>query len=124
MQLGPTFGIANVIVPSGGPKAVSNVIDFSNSADVELSGEAIVSQGKIEYLQGVYIDNADNVDPFVLTIVGTNQRITCKGKTQGYFSILCPNPPDMNAHTTQSAANQIRVIFYNVPVQPAVWSVV
>lgn len=123
MLLNGVFGIANVIVPASGPKAVPTLVDFSNAAEVILDGQAIVSQGKIEYLQGVYIDNSANLNPLTLIMSVTNQRVTCPPQSQGYFSILCPDPPQMTANTTQ-ANIQIPMIFYNVPIQPAVWSAV
>lgn len=122
MQLGQTFGIANVVVPAGGPKCVPTFVDFSNAAQVLLDGQLIVTQGKIEYLQGVFIDNSANLNNLSLTMSTTQQIIICPKKSQGYFSIMVPDPPQMLAATIQ-AAIIIPMFFYNVPIQPAVWSV-
>jgi hypothetical protein len=124
MLLGPTFGIANVVVPSGGPKCVPTNVDFSNSGQIELDGQQIVTQGKIEYLQGVFIDNSANTDPVSITMSTTEQKIICPPKSQGYFSILCPDPPQMIASTPQTNGRVIPMFFYNVPIQPAVWSAI
>lgn len=123
MILGTTFGIANVVVPAGGPKCVPTNVDFSTSADVNLDGQQIVSQGKIEYLQGVFVDNSANLNTLVLTMSTTGQQIKVAPKTQGYFAIMVPDPPQINAHTTQLNGLVIPMFFYNVPIQPAVWSV-
>jgi hypothetical protein len=122
MELGSSFGIANVVVPSGGPKCVPALVDFSNSAVVILDGQQIINQGKIEYLQGVFIDNSANVNKLTLNMSTTGQNIICPAKSQGYFAIMVPNPPQILASTTQ-AAIIIPLFFYNVPIQPAVWSV-
>jgi hypothetical protein len=122
MQLGATFGIANVVVPSGGPKCVPTNVDFSNSAVVLLDGQQIVTQGKIEYLQGVFVDNSANVNNLSLTMSTTGQVIIVPKKSQGYFTIMCPDPPQISAATVQ-ANIVIPMFFYNVPIQPAVWSV-
>jgi|SRR6185503_4416438 len=122
MLLTGTFGIANVVVPAGGPKCVPTLVDFTNSAQITLDGQQIVSQGKIEYLQGVFIDNSANVNNLSLTMSTTNQQIICPKKSQGYFSIMVPDPPVIIATTVQ-ANIQIPMFFYNVPIQPAVWSV-
>ena len=124
MILGQTFGIANMVVPAGGPKCVPvQQLDFSNVASIVIDGSAIVQQGKIEYLQGVFIDNSTNLNNISLTMSTTNQVIICPKKSQGYFSIMVPDPPQIVAATTQTANLIIPMFFYNVPIQPAVWSV-
>lgn len=121
MQLGTSFGIANVVVPKGGPKTSPLTLDFSNTATIDVDGELVVSSGKIEYLQGVYIDNADNPTAFTLLIGTTNQRVVCPPNSQGYFAIMAPSPPKMTASTTQAANRFVPLFFYNVPIQSAVW---
>lgn len=123
MDLGPVFGIANVVVPSGGPKVIPTPVNFANAASILLDGSQIVTQGKIEYLQGVYIDNSANVDPLSLTMSTTGQKIICPANSQGYFSIMCPNPPQITVATTQQNLT-ITLMFYNVPIQAAVWKTV
>lgn len=121
MFLGPTYGVANVVVPAGGPKVVPVNVDFTSVASVLLDGQGIVSQGKIEYLQGVFIDNSANINNLTLTMSTTNQVIMCPKKSQGYFTIMVPDPPQMIAATPIGVI--IPMFFYNVPIQPAVWSV-
>lgn len=116
------FPVANVIVPKGGPRVVSANLDFSNQAEIDIDGQAVIDAGQIEYLQGVFIDNADNPDKFELRIGQTNQRIVAKGNTQGYYPIMAPNPPKMTAATVQLANRVVPVFFYNVPIQAAVWA--
>lgn len=121
MQLGATFGIANVVVPAGGPKCVPTNVDFTAVASVMLDGQQIVSQGRIEYLQGVFIDNSANINNISLTMSSTNQVIICPKKSQGYFTIMVPDPPQIVAATPIGII--VPMFFYNVPIQPAVWSV-
>lgn len=122
MQLGPTFGIANIVVPPGGPKCVPTNVDFSNSAQVVLDGQQIVNQGKIEYIQGVYIDNSSNPNKLSLTMSTTGQVVICPAKSQGYFALMVPDPPQIIAATPLAAGLVIPLFFYNVPIQPMVWS--
>jgi hypothetical protein len=121
MQLGQTFGIANVVVPAGGPKVIPVSVDFTAVASVLIDGQNIVAQGKIEYLQGVFIDNSANINNLSLTMSTTNQVIICPKKSQGYFSIMVPDPPQIIAATPIGLV--IPMFFYNVPIQPGVWSV-
>jgi hypothetical protein len=119
--LNQSFGVANVVVPAGGPKVVPVLVDFTSVASVLLDGQSIVSQGKIEYLQGVFIDNSANINNLTLTMSTTNQIIMCPKKSQGYFTIMVPDPPQIVAATPIGLI--VPMFFYNVPIQPAVWSV-
>lgn len=121
MQLPNAFGIANVLVPAGGPKCIPIDVDFTNVASVILDGTTIVAQGKIEYLQGVFIDNSANLNNVSLTMSSTNQVIICPKQSQGYFQIMVPDPPQIIAATPIGIV--IPMFFYNVPIQPNVWSV-
>jgi hypothetical protein len=123
MNIGPFFGVANIVVPKEGPKVGLCTADFSNAAQVEIDGQLAVDSGKISYIQGVYIDNSKNANPITLTMSTTNQIISCPAGYQGYFTILCPNDPTILAQTTQANV-QIPLIFYNMPVQPAVWKAI
>lgn len=123
ISLGARFGINNVIIPKGGPATIPAKLDFTNVAEIDIDGEQVTSQGKIEYIQGVFVDNADNTDPLVFTMATTGQRIVCPPNSQGYYAIMAPNPPRMTATTTQGANQIFNVFFYNVPIQSAVWSV-
>jgi hypothetical protein len=109
-------------VPQGGPKCVPLNVDFTAAAIVTLDGSSIVSQGKIEYLQGVFIDNSANVNNLSLTMSTTGQTLICPKKSQGYFSIMVPDPPQIQANAN-GVGLVIPMFFYNVPIQPAVWSV-
>ena len=123
-SLGQRFGVNNVIIPKGGPATIPCNLDFRNTGRILIDGEQVVSTGKIEYLQGVFIDNADNVDALTLTIGTTGQRIVCPARSQGYFSILAPNPPRIIAETPQAGTKVLNLLFYNVPIQAVVWSVI
>lgn len=124
LSLGTRFGVNNVIIPAGGPATIPASLDFRNTARIEVDGELVVSQGKIEYLQGVFIDNADNANPLKLTMGITGQRIICPPNSQGYFAIMAPNPPRIICETPQNGNLQIPIFFYNVPIQSAIWSAI
>lgn len=117
------FGINNVIVPKGGPRAVIATCDFGTSTTTEIDGGAIVERGGIEFIQGVFIDNSTNANALAITMGTTGQKIVCPPLAQGYFSILLPNPPKMTAVTVQVGGLKVPLIFYNVPIQSAMWKV-
>lgn len=116
------YGIANIIVPKGGPKAVPATLDFSNTGEILISGQQLIDQNKIEYIQGVFIDNKDNDVALEIEVDGIGQIIKAKGRTQGYYAIMTTNPPKMTARMTQAANRKCKVIFYNVPIQSHVWA--
>jgi len=121
-SLSTRFGMNNVLIPKGGPACVAARLDFTNVAEIEVDGEQIVSRGQIEYLQGVYIDNANNAAQLSMIMGTTGQRIIAKPNTQGYYAILVPNPPKILIATTQGANQIFTVHFYNVPIQSLVWA--
>lgn len=115
------YGIANVIIPRGGPKTVPVTMDFTGTDGIfEIDGTVLVQNSKIEYLQTMYVDNNDNANDLTIEMSITNQRIVVPAGSQGYYSMLQPNPPKI-IFTTVAGAFSIFVQFLNVPVQPAVW---
>lgn len=114
------FGTNNSVIPKGGPKVIPVTLDFSNTGQIEIDGEQVVSSGAIEFIQGVYIDNADNASAFTITCQATRQRIKVPANSQGFFPLLCANPPKLLAATLQQP-NPVTVAFYNVPIQSFQW---
>lgn len=124
VQLAGVFGVNNAIIPRGGPKVVRAVLDFSNVGEILIDGQQIVSEGNIEYLQGFFVDNADNNVAISFTMSATNQRIVVPANTQGYYSLLIPNEPKIIARMPQTNGRRVEVFFYNVPIQSADWKTV
>lgn len=124
-QLGNfAYPVANVIVPSGGPKTVPCVLDFSNTAEIDIDGQNMIDTHQMEYIQGVYIDNADNAAPFTLVCGGTQQRIVAAPNSQGFYPLLVQNPPKLTATMTQVNGRLVPLQFYNVPIMTSVWKTV
>lgn len=118
------YPISNVIVPSGGPKTVPASCDFSNAASIDIDGQAIIDSHGIEYIQGVYIDNASNAVAFTLTCAATGHRIVCGPNMQGFFPLLVQNPPRFTAAMTQQNGRIVGLQFYNVPIVSCSWKTV
>jgi hypothetical protein len=121
LTLGVQFGMSNIIIPKSGPKCVPASCDFSADPEILIDGELIVSQRHIEYLQGVFIDNADNPTPLTIVLAMTGQRIVARPHSQGYYAILMPNPPRMTVSTTAAPGRIVPLFFYNVPIQSGSW---
>lgn len=116
------FGVSNVVIPKEGPISVPVVLDFSADGTAELQGLLITQSEAISQIQGVYIDNADNPEALTLTVNTTRQRIIAPANSQGFYSLMTINPPDMVAETVALSGLQVTLIFYNVPIQSEAWS--
>ncbi len=121
-NIGNIFGVSNVIVPRNGPKAAPVTLDFSNTGEIAIDTELLISQGKMEYIQTLYIDNADNLNPLTLICSVTGQRIRVPARYQGYYPILAPNPPLITVTTNQTALLKVGIFLLNVPVQAVNWA--
>lgn len=122
LALGAAFPLSNIMIPKGGPKTVPARLDFSNTAEIEIDAQAVIDTRKIEYLQNVFIDNADNPATFTLILGVTGQRIVAAPNSQGYYAILAPNSQKMTARTTQQNGRLVTLFFSNVPIQSHTWS--
>lgn len=118
---GFAYPVSNVIIPQDGPKCSPASLDFSNTAIYDVDGQQLIDAGSMEYVQGVYIDNADNAVIFSLTCAVTGHRIVCPSNSQGFFSLLIPSPPKLTARAAQAAGRIVNLLFYNVPIVPNVW---
>jgi len=80
------------------------------------------TNGTIGFVQSVYIDNSGNANPFTITFPGTQQSITVKGRTQGYYPIVPFQGTFSWAASTLVAPATVNVIFMNVQFEAAQWA--
>jgi hypothetical protein len=113
MILAP-FQTPNLAQPSEGSKAIAVSLDFSDGGIVVLDLTQEVLNGKLDFIQSVYIDNADNAANFDITFVGAprSQRIRAQPYSQGWYPVSWPVG---NARfTAQTSEGQtIELIFAN-----------
>ena len=76
------------------------------------------SSGRISAIQSVYVDNSANSGTFTLT-TSTGQNIVCPPQSQGMFPCLVTSSPVFTA----AGSGTVSVIFLNVPMPAAVWSI-
>jgi len=117
---GPNVPVSNVVIPKEGPRALACTLNFTNTATIDIEGLLPTTTGRISYIQGVYVDNADNSDQLILVAKTTQQRLVIPAYAQGYWPILFAQVPDMVCTTTQ-AAIRVYMHFYNVPIQSQYW---
>ena len=112
--------LSNQEVPDEGPKGVPLLLDFSSAAEWDLDLTNQQQQQRISMIQSAYIDLSGATDDLVITMPIGGQVVRAKAGTQGYYSLLCPNPPRLN-FANSSGSDVVPVFLLNVPVASVVW---
>ncbi len=112
--------LATATIPEEGPKTIPFVFDFSQQATYPADLQNLQGRNFFSAAQSVFIDNSLNAAAVSITFDGTQQKVTAKPYTQGYYTVLCPNPIRFLAASTGAVV--VRVYLLNVPVAGAVWS--
>lgn len=113
--------VSNQLVPDEGPKAIPLLLDFTVAAQYNLDLTTQQQQGRISMIQSLFIDlSAANNDLTVTFPIG-GQVIVAKSGTQGYYSVLCPNPPRIYFAMATSGGTLVPIFCINVPVAGVTW---
>jgi len=118
------YPIANVIVPSGGPKTVPAVADFTTIPLYDVDGQQMIDSHAMEYIQGVFVDNSASTAALTILCGGTGQKIVVGPNMQGYFPLLVQSPPKFTLSMTPAAGRIVNLQFYNVPIMSCSWKTV
>lgn len=122
----PTFEIAANQLPSQGSRALPLPFNFA-AADFQ-EGDTYEEQenGRIDFIQSVFIDNSENPAAFTLTFFGMGQDgfpIIAKPNSQGFYPVTIPNGIARYSAQTDQADVDVLVILYNTPMAPNVWDI-
>ena len=105
--------------------AMPIAFDFANDASQILTKEfeQEFTELKIPYIQSVYIDNSLDADALTLAVNGgTQQSITVKGHTQGYYPLaLAQGNSSITVSSTGSTETK-QLIFFSMIVPPCSWA--
>lgn len=118
-----SFQTPNLLQPIAGSMAISQMLDFSGGASiipVDLTNEIL--DGKLDFIQSVYIDNADNSSVLDLTFAGgpIPQRIRAQANSQGWYPISWPTGATRLLAATQGGV-RVNVLFANYAMPYLVW---
>jgi hypothetical protein len=108
--------------PKEGAFALPVTLLFNTNAVQQISMDFFKeqSQGQIEFIQSVFIDNSQNPQGLALRFPTLQQQITVRTQMQGYFPLFAPNGAfSLTAVTTGNV--DIPIIFCNVFINPSVW---
>lgn len=120
--MNPTPFLINTLnnkYPCEGPRTVQNNCDFSTAAIITIDLKSLVMQGKISEVQALFVDNADNSAPVVITVSQSQQRVIVPAFSQAWLPILV-NEPQLVVTTTTTVV--VPVFACNFPVMPVVWT--
>lgn len=111
---------SNHALPPEGARALPTLLDFTQFNSYNIDFGHSVQQARLSFIQSVFIDLSGSDVGLTLLVQGTNQVIQAKARTQGYYQVLCPNPPQFLA--TCVGGPVVPVFFCNVPIPGVSWA--
>jgi hypothetical protein len=122
------LALDNQQIPSEGTKAIPMLLDFTLANQFTLDLTNIQQRGFLSMVQSLYIDNSTSDIPLQIFINGSQMVVVAKGRTQGWYTVMCPNPvkfafscPGGPGFDVTTGRYGIRVYFCNVPIPGVVW---
>lgn len=112
-----SFQPPSLALPNAGSMAVAITLDFTDSGVSHGDLTAEIMDGKVDFVQSVYIDNADNAANLDLTFLGAPvpQRVRAQPYSQGWYPVAWPKgAARFMAQTSQG--QKVNVIFANFPM--------
>lgn len=122
MNVSISSGVAlsTSLLPNEGPKTIPLTLDFSAQSSYPIDLQSLQQRNSFTAVQSIYVDNSGNAQNVTFTFQGSQQPITCKARTQGYYTVIAPNPVRFTAASTGTVVVKVQLL--NVPVAGAVWS--
>lgn len=88
--------LKNQTPPSDGGKALAlPILDFSLANQYSIDAQQLQELGFLSMVQTMWIDMSTSDVAMQVTINGSQQIIVAKGRTQGYYAVMAPNPVKM-----------------------------
>jgi hypothetical protein len=118
----PSLAVTAVGDTSGScfpPKCVSVPLDFTTTSQYTLNLKQLQDLNAFDVLLCMYIDNRANGQRLDVVLSGTLQTVSAPANTQGYYPVVCSNPPLITFTTTGGAL--VNAFLFNFNIQPGVW---
>jgi len=115
------FGVSNGYAPAQGPKALPIEVDFTGSASQTFNLLQEETQGQIQNIQSVFVDNSDNANPLTILFAITQQRIVVPAGAQGIWPVICAEQVQFTVSTNAGDGLQVMLILLNVPMPLTQW---
>ena len=117
-----SFQTANLAQPNAGSQGISVPLDFTLSGNIAVDLTQEFMDGVLDFVQSVYIDNADNPAPVDLVFSGAPQaqRIRAQAFSEGWYPVSWPNGAGrLTAKTSQGQI--VQTIFANYAMPYLTW---
>lgn len=109
----PTY---NGYAPKEGTKALPVVFDFSVFGEITFDLLNENTQGIIQFVQSVWVDNTDNPNPLELIFGITQQRIVVPANAHGMWPVITCDQTHITMKSTVDPLARGQVILMNVPM--------
>jgi hypothetical protein len=103
-----------------GRRAIHVTIDFSLGSEFLLDLSQVQTQGALDSVQTLYVDNANSPGALTVLMGLTNQSISIAAGAQAYLPVLQGNPPKL-IFSMATGTPTIDIQLMNFFVPPCVW---
>jgi hypothetical protein len=116
-----SFKTPNLAIPQAS-MGISSVLDFTAATQLAVDLTAEYLDGKLDFIQSIFIDNADNSSVIDLVFSGgpNPQRIRAQANSQGWYPVSWPVGATRLTAATQGGV-KINVIFANFAMPYIAW---
>lgn len=97
--------------------------NWAGADDYTLNLNNATQQGVIDMVQGIFVDNSQNVNAVTFSFDGSSQNITIPAQSQAYMPVLAQNPVKIRITSTAAASQKTDFIVMNFRPHPYIWSV-
>lgn len=109
-------------MPPEGAVTLPIDLDFQATTQVILDAQPIQARGEFSQLQTIYFDNSQNLQPLVITLNVTRQRLQIPKQCCAYINVLTPNVRNIQLDTTGGVVIPAQLMNFFLPTH--VWSAV
>lgn len=89
----PSYQGATRAKPVQGSVFLPALLDFTNVVKIAIDLTREINQGVIDFVQSIYIDNADNDNPVIVTFtdyLSAGYRVKAAANSQGWYPVIMP----------------------------------
>lgn len=110
------FSTFNGYAPKEGTKALPVDFDFRTTGVIDVDLQVENTNGVIQMVQSIWIDNTNNPNPLTIVFGVTRQRIVCPASAHGMWPVITVDQVSFRMSSVVSAGAVGQVILLNVPM--------
>lgn len=111
------ISVFNGLAPTKGPRVLPLQLDFTSVTSIPINAAHAQENDRVEFIQGIYVDNSSNPSSLILTQTLTNQTIRFPAGSAGFVPFFTPNPPIFTASSTGGVIVNAVLTTFPVPAQ-------